>query len=731
MSHRGQLGHLFISETEFVPRLGVPVVNEQMRLLNRARQQRDAAAAAVIELPGQRPARGLDSVLAQPLGVGAWGMAALLAADLTPIAATMTTVGVALSVGAVAAALGNLQRAHRDQILTVITHALSPEIGSGPMVRVRVRSWTSARQGVPKRITIIYTPQAPSSDPLWIGRIEAILAKRLEARYTAVDHLPLSRCLVLQLAAHEEGEVGKDVPVPAMAQRAEEIISSKLGSEARTSCTWDGEDLVGIDVHYSKGVDIAINPAARARLEKAVSTMLPGRWRSRWTFEEDHVRFEWRPEIPADLDRDLSDPRGTERERVLEYGVDEDGRTCSWDLRSSAGTPHFMCTGSTGAGKTALMRTLTTEICRRDWKLRVCDPKRVEFVGLKAWPNVEIVATTVEAMVVTIHQTYAEMERRYAAIEHGEAVEGEFEPLFLLLDEFRYFFSKVNAWYAAVKPTGGSKQCPILDEVFQIAILGRTADVHLILGTQRPDASWLGGDMRDQFGARASLGRLSPDGAKMMWDSYRTGTAVPRRRPGRGTAVGVDDVPVEMQSYWTPNPSKANESELELLEQLRPSEALWPRYVVLPLDDVDDAGEPIPLKGRYQEFLQAPYELASDHPELEGYMPDPLATWATGEDSDLEEAHTGQDEVEEGDLGYGDVLVIGAGSLHEHYGWLIEVEEGRWGVIESAERDASDEDSIAVLWRGDDSEDCGLLLVYDDERVRVRAPFVDAAGGDE
>ena len=80
---------------------------------------------------------------------------------------------------------------------------------------------------------------------------------------------------------------------------------------------------------------------------------------------------------------------------------------------------------------------------------------------------------------------------------------------------------------------------------------------------QRPDADWLGGEMRDNFRAHVSLGRLSPQGAVMMWDAGHIGVSLPKRIPGRATAMGGEDRPVEVQTYWTPDPRKVRADQLE------------------------------------------------------------------------------------------------------------------------------------------------------------------------
>jgi len=77
------------------------------------------------------------------------------------------------------------------------------------------------------------------------------------------------------------------------------------------------------------------------------------------------------------------------------------------------------------------------EAAARGWPIWMCDPKTVEFIGLRRWPNVQIVATSVADMVVVVLRAQQEMERRYAMVEAEQADDDEFEPLVVVLDEYR------------------------------------------------------------------------------------------------------------------------------------------------------------------------------------------------------------------------------------------------------------------------------------------------------
>lgn len=245
---------------------------------------------------------------------------------------------------------------------------------------------------------------------------------------------------------------------------------------------------------------------------------------------------------------------------------------------------------------TVAINGVVAEATAAGWCVRIVDPKRIEFLALRGWSNVEIVATRVVDMIATIGATHRLMEQRYEQIEAGEASEDEFEPVILVLDEYRDLQSMVDFWWVSeLKAAVGTKvkvptKCPVYEWVGSIARKGRSADVHLVIGLQRPDAEFLTGEMRDNFTARLSLGRLSPQGAMMMWEAPHIGVAIPGIR-GRGTANGGDrDIPVEVQTYWTPDPRRnRSTADRELLRQLWPGQAQHrPREVVV--EDLSEDG---------------------------------------------------------------------------------------------------------------------------------------------
>ena len=99
---------------------------------------------------------------------------------------------------------------------------------------------------------------------------------------------------------------------------------------------------------------------------------------------------------------------------------------------------------------------------------------------------------------------------------------------------------------------------------------------------------------RDNFSARAATGRLSPDGAAMMFDSQHVGVTVPMNVRGRGTMIGLDDRPQEVQFLYTPDPRRPrDDNDRAVLAALRPETSTWPK-LEMQLPELDEVLADIP-----------------------------------------------------------------------------------------------------------------------------------------
>lgn len=485
--------------------------------------------------------------------------------------------------------------------------------------------WNGWWVGTPLRLKLAYARGVVNAEhPKWKTSVLETVSRLLGCDYVIVRHDPRKGVVHLR-RKYRDASLAPYLELEVL--RAERLVRSLLGPGARLTPEFDelqacleaddldqaitpgasepsdGEavvtrQIVALNVHHQAGTRIA-TAAQRARVERSLSAMMAGRWRARFQLHQDFVRFELRPTLPtrvpspAPCEHDV-DPLLNYDRVEIPYAVDEDGATIAW---RPAIDPMLMVVGPTGTGKTVLLHNIVARFAKWGWPVHIVDGKGIEFLGFREWPNVQTVATYVDEQVALIHAVWQIMEDRYAAVIAGAAIETDFEPVVLILDEFRDFYGNVLPWYADIRVTGRGgdpSKPPVLEAVKSIARKGRSSRVHLVLGTQRPDADFLSGEARDNFRARVALGRLSPQGANMMWDSYTAGVSVPRIR-GRGTTLSPAGNVIEVQTFWTPDPRKVREGQhddLDVLRALRPAESAHERLIIVP---------PEPRRGKNDE----------------------------------------------------------------------------------------------------------------------------------
>jgi DNA segregation ATPase FtsK/SpoIIIE-like protein len=284
---------------------------------------------------------------------------------------------------------------------------------------------------------------------------------------------------------------------------------------------------------------------------------------------------------------------------------------------------HLMVVGGTGSGKTVLLHGATQRVTQAGWRTWVIDGKRIEFIGFRGWPNVEIVAARIEHQVRAVLAAHELMEERYSRVEVGEASLADFEPLLLVIDELTTFLKRAERWWKKVKPKGAPVKPPVLELIADIARLGRSAKIHMIVGLQRPDVEFVGGEMRDNFGARVSMGRLSPQGAMMMWDSAAIGVSIPRTARGRAICLNSQSRPVEAQTFFAPNPDPNSPGyDQDFVNSVRPKATLYSRKMIEVLEAKEDIdGEIIPLT--FDDYADAEIiEYDAEYEKLHARIPD-------------------------------------------------------------------------------------------------------------
>jgi len=656
-----------------------------------------------------------------------------------------------------AAFVSGVRRDRRALVHDRLVEDLAQLLGLSRPTRVAVvvGGWTKGWPGVPKKITLRYAPQAPSSDDQWLAAVLDAITDRLLVNYQVLRHDKLRSRIYLQMTGDRVERVERTFQV----SRAERVMRELIGPSVRlqsVELAADG-DLQSITVGHRAGTRLAAS-GYRARVERVFSTTHPGRWRAVWDLERDTVRLERRPSLPPSIWVPTR-PRGVAEDLLAHYrdvriplGIDEDGEEVVW---SPAVVPHLMLTGTTGSGKTSTIGGVVGQFTSLfEWPVWILDAKRVEFLGFRDWPNVQVVAGSIPDQVALVHRVWELMEHRYRLIERGEARNTDFEPLLVVLDEFAEFRSGLLEWYPTVKPKGGASKPPSLAEVQSLARKARTARIHLVLSTQRPDAEFLSGEARDNLRMRVSHGRLSPQGAMMMWENAFTGVSLPRLVPGRAMGTNAAGDPVEIQTYRFPSfETVPGSDEHQLLARLRPTQTLHPRLLIVPPED-DKSREEDPV---FRDYALAEWVLATDRPDLDPLqrtllagldgreLSSPLASlgllgdkipprprlelpwsdalpdvvddagsreWGTAVAYDDYDGYSEPTACSPLSLGVGDLIEADSGS-------------GLWVVVDEAPvDDPLEPGAVAVSWRGD-ADECGSLSLPIDTDISVRRPLED------
>lgn len=180
-------------------------------------------------------------------------------------------------------------------------------------------------------------------------------------------------------------------------------------------------------------------------------------------------------------------------------GVDVLGRAFVFDL---AEAPHLFIAGATGSGKSVCLNALLLSmlVSRRPPEFVLIDPKGVDFADYEGCNRLRDrhVITDMSQAVVKLREIAQEMDERqkvlreYNARNLAEAQSNgsNMERLVVVIDELADFMMGKN---------GAS------EPLIRLAQKARATGIHLILGTQRPEAATFPGLLRANIPSRIAL----------------------------------------------------------------------------------------------------------------------------------------------------------------------------------------------------------------------------------
>lgn len=186
-------------------------------------------------------------------------------------------------------------------------------------------------------------------------------------------------------------------------------------------------------------------------------------------------------------------------------------------------TAHAMIVGNAGSGKTVLTRNIAEQCLATGWSVMGIDVRRVELNYLEGRSGVIDLATDLKSSVEALRSVESTVKSRYKAMEDAgvnffEALAVRLKPVLVLVDEAYMLLA-----HCEVKTEGDRAENELRSEASRIlrniTHLGRAAGVHVVLATQRPDASVFSPEFKQSLACRISVGKLDTIATHLTFDT--------------------------------------------------------------------------------------------------------------------------------------------------------------------------------------------------------------------
>lgn len=630
-------------------------------------------------------------------------------------------------------------------------------------------SWTKARRagatvrhnltepGHPSSLIVHYGRTIDATNPEWAGKLLAIANRELsdgtvEFKIDSVNNV--RKKLILKAIPTATDETLNETEEQKRERVITEAAKKLLGEEANARFIRDEQGvLTEIHIEHRRTLELEMNPSSKARITRAMLTRIPGSYRCTWDAQQDVLSFMRRKEFPAVVSLpahaqpmrqrfdDAASYKAYKKFEIL-LGLNEDGQWATWNPTKDA---HLLITGRTGYGKTISLHNIIQQITQAGYRVWLCDGKWIELLGYDEWPNVELIANSVPTQIRMLKHLHEIMQERYTLLRKRQATAYDFDPIFFVCDELSEMKGNIADFYATHKVKGMPSKSEVDSWIGSLARLARKALIHMVVGLQRPDASLMNGETRENFGGRMSLGQMGRDASIMMWENASIGCAVAGAK-GRALAM-MNGEPTMIQSILAPNPDPLDSDydeakvrnnmpthtlytmktikELEEYSQVynektnefEETPTPWTDYLTAPILAGD--GEPIEIAVRRSEALKAQLKVIEDSTPATGEptidtMKMPTITPEVLMASDTA---TPQSVTEEFDTAvWGKEQTESAQSLGESD--LVEV-EGEWVIVNSLVKDPFGSGDLILDYRTPHGES-GSFTLSQDQQLNTR-----------
>ena len=197
--------------------------------------------------------------------------------------------------------------------------------------------------------------------------------------------------------------------------------------------------------------------------------------------------------------------------------------------------PHILLGGSTGSGKSVLLKLLLMQALRKGAEVYIADFKGgVDFP--KVWHEKCRMCFAEEDLCNILDRLVEELERRKSAFKalgcpnidaYNEIAERPLQRLIFACDEVAEMLDKTGA---------DNERKKLLSQIESmlstIARQGRAFGIHLILATQRPDATIIPGQIRNNMDFRV-CGRADSVLSQIILDNTGAAEQIPKDARGR------------------------------------------------------------------------------------------------------------------------------------------------------------------------------------------------------
>jgi len=168
---------------------------------------------------------------------------------------------------------------------------------------------------------------------------------------------------------------------------------------------------------------------------------------------------------------------------------------------------HLLIAGSTGSGKSVLINSLIyTALYKSPNKCRfiLIDPKRVELIDYKPLPHTISYNSEISGILKALQYSIELMEKRYKQMQRQRIKKSNAADIYIIIDEYADLIIQAKK---QVEPY-----------IIRLSQLGRAANIHLILATQRPTRDIVTGAIKVNLDSRVALRCSSSQDSRNILD---------------------------------------------------------------------------------------------------------------------------------------------------------------------------------------------------------------------